>query len=184
MEAQGYVEAYSYWTFSDIFEENYFTSIPFHGGFGLLNIYGIPKPAYRAYELLHRLGENILPVKGTHETVDVWILKKTGVLQILLSNSALPKHPVKTEQVKIELQIKNKIKKAFIERIDDTHANSTQAWIAMGSPQSLSPQQVLTLEAASSLIKEPLNINVENALATIEVTIPQQGVACITLEID
>ena len=37
MEAQGYVNCYSYWTFSDIFEENYFSSIPFHGGFGLLN---------------------------------------------------------------------------------------------------------------------------------------------------
>ena len=44
MEAQGYVNCYSYWTFSDIFDENYFSSIPFHGGFGLLNIYGIPKP--------------------------------------------------------------------------------------------------------------------------------------------
>ena len=64
MEARGLVEGYSYWTFSDIFEENYFSSIPFHGGFGLLNIYGIPKPSYRAFELLHRLGENIFLSQG------------------------------------------------------------------------------------------------------------------------
>src|SRR5476651_1687358 len=57
MEAQGYVNSYSYWTFSDIFEENYFSSLPFHGGFGLLNIYGVPKPSYRAYELLHHRSE-------------------------------------------------------------------------------------------------------------------------------
>ena len=56
LEARGQVDGYSYWTFSDIFDENYFSSKPFHGGFGLLNIYGIPKPAYRAFELLHKLG--------------------------------------------------------------------------------------------------------------------------------
>ena len=56
LEANGLVQGYSYWTFSDIFEENYFPSVPFQGGFGLLNIHGIAKPAYRAYELLHELG--------------------------------------------------------------------------------------------------------------------------------
>ena len=35
------LQGYSYWTFSDIFEENYFPSVPFHGGFGLLNLHGI-----------------------------------------------------------------------------------------------------------------------------------------------
>ncbi len=56
MEARSLVEGYSFWTFSDIFEENYFPSAPFHGGFGLLNLHGIPKPTYRAFELLHNIG--------------------------------------------------------------------------------------------------------------------------------
>ena len=38
--------------------------MPYHGGFGLLNIYGIPKPAYRAYELLHRLGNEIFEIQN------------------------------------------------------------------------------------------------------------------------
>jgi len=50
MDAHGLVQGYSYWTFSDIFSENYFPSVPFHGGFGLLNLYGIAKPAYRAFQ--------------------------------------------------------------------------------------------------------------------------------------
>ncbi|MGH6612456.1 MAG: GH39 family glycosyl hydrolase, partial [Burkholderiaceae bacterium] len=29
-----FVTGYSFWTFTDIFEENYFPSVPFHGGFG------------------------------------------------------------------------------------------------------------------------------------------------------
>jgi beta-xylosidase len=44
MKARGLVQGYSFWTFSDIFEENYFPSVPFHGGFGLLNLHGIAKP--------------------------------------------------------------------------------------------------------------------------------------------
>ena len=45
-EAAGLVDCYSFWTFTDIFEENYFPSVPFHGGFGLLNVHGIPKPIH------------------------------------------------------------------------------------------------------------------------------------------
>ena len=51
----------SYWSFSDVFEEIYFDHEPFHDGFGLITINGIPKPAFRAFELLHMLpeGENV-----------------------------------------------------------------------------------------------------------------------------
>src|SRR5204862_464451 len=52
MEAAGLVECYAWWTFSDLFEEEFLSPVPFHGGFGLLTIHGIPKPAYRAFELL------------------------------------------------------------------------------------------------------------------------------------
>src|SRR6185312_9905558 len=34
LEVEPFVECYSYWTFSDLFEENYFPSAPFQGGFG------------------------------------------------------------------------------------------------------------------------------------------------------
>jgi xylan 1,4-beta-xylosidase len=183
MEARGYVEGYSYWTFSDIFEENYFSSVPFHGGFGLQNMYGIPKPAYRAYELLHRLGDEILTVEGQHETVDTWVIRKPGGLQVLVCNSALPRHPVKTEIVRVRLDNIGPIKTARIERIDDTHANPQKAWLEMGAPGSLSPLEVFTLETASSLVTEPFPVTTENNLTFLELAIPPQGIACITLEL-
>ncbi|TFZ65403.1 hypothetical protein E4631_14285 [Hymenobacter sp. UV11] len=43
----------SYWTFTDIFEEAAVPPTPFHGGFGLLNLQNIKKPAYFAYQYLH-----------------------------------------------------------------------------------------------------------------------------------
>src|SRR5207302_6970883 len=72
LEMNGLLDCYSFWTFSDLFEESYFPSMPFHGGFGLLNLHGIPKPTYRAFELLHRLGSELLHVEGRHATVDSW----------------------------------------------------------------------------------------------------------------
>jgi xylan 1,4-beta-xylosidase len=184
MEAQGYVNCYSYWTFSDIFEENYFSSIPFHGGFGLLNIYGIPKPSYRAYQLLSGIGELILPVSGTHPTADIWITIKPGALKLLITNWALPRHPIKTEMIRIHLKNVGKILSSFVERIDDTHANARQTWLEMGQPSSLTPYQVNALELASSFVKEQIHIIYEEKSAFIEIAMPPQGTACITLEIE
>jgi xylan 1,4-beta-xylosidase len=184
MEAQGYVNCYSYWTFSDIFEENYFSSIPFHGGFGLLNLYGIPKPSYRAYQLLSGIGESILPVSGKHPTADIWITIKPGILKLLITNWALPKHPIKTEIIRIHLKNVGEILSSFIERIDDTHANARQAWLEMGQPSSLTPDQVSALELASSLVKEQIHIIYEGKSAFIDINMPPQGTACITLEIE
>lgn len=182
LEARGQVQGYSYWTFSDIFEENYFPSVPFHGGFGLLTIYGIPKPAYRAYEILHRLGQDILPVQGQHPTVDLWVIHKSAILQVLLTNSALPEHPVKLELIKVQINHIARVKKAYVERIDDTHANAYASWIGMGKPGSLNPDQVHALELASALLEEPILFKFENNSVSLEIELPPQGVALITIE--
>lgn len=50
----------SYWTFTDIFEEAGPRFTPFHGGFGLLNLQGIAKPAFYAFKYLNELGDTEL----------------------------------------------------------------------------------------------------------------------------
>jgi xylan 1,4-beta-xylosidase len=183
MEVCGLVHGYSYWTLSDIFEENYFTSKPFHGGFGLLTIHGVPKPAYRAFELLHRLGEESLPVAGDHPTVDVWVTRSPGSLRILLTNGALPEHPIGTEMVRLTLSGVTTIRTAYVERIDDDHANARRAWIEMGQPDTLLPRQVAALETASALVKVPIAFSVSGDVASIDVAMPAQGTALLTVEL-
>ena len=183
MEAHGVVDGYSYWTFSDIFEENYFASKPFHGGFGLLTIHGVPKPAYRAFELLHRLGDELLRVDGHHATVDAWVTRDAAGVRVLLTNGALPRHCIQTEIVRVELAGLAGIQSAHIERIDDDHANARRAWLSMGQPESLLPRQVDALEAASALRREPVAFDVSAGVATFELALPPQGTALLTLEI-
>ena len=48
------VPTLSYWTFSDIFEEGGFWPSPWINTYGLQTKYGIPKPAYRAFQLISR----------------------------------------------------------------------------------------------------------------------------------
>lgn len=50
-------DSMSYWVFTDIFEEAGVPTKPFHGGFGLLTVQGIRKPAYFAYRYLNELGD-------------------------------------------------------------------------------------------------------------------------------
>jgi xylan 1,4-beta-xylosidase len=183
MEVRSLVEGYSYWTFSDIFEENYFASLPFHGGFGLLTIDGVPKPAYRAYELLHRLGDHILPVEGEHATVDVWVTRKEKCVTILITNGALPRHPIRTEQVVVHVHGVKQIESAFLERIDDAHANARRAWLEMGQPERLLPRQVVALEGASTLVPVPVTFQIHDDTAIFEIDVPPQGSALVTVQL-
>ena len=56
------VPVQSYWTFSDIFEEGGQKPAEFAQAFGTRTFNGIPKPVYRAMQLVKRLQEKALPV--------------------------------------------------------------------------------------------------------------------------
>lgn len=183
LEASDLVEGYSFWTFSDIFEENYFPSVPFHGGFGLLNLHGIPKPAYRAFELLHRLGTDRLLVDGLHDTVDAWVVRKPAAVSVLLANHALPRHPIETQQIHVRLtDARAQPRRAYVERIDEDHANAKRHWREMGEPDYLSAGDVERLQAASRLVQEPQGWAYEDGVIHLELALPPHAVAAVTVE--
>ena len=58
-----HLDVYSYWTFTDVFEEGGLPLIEFKNIYGMMSIGGIPKPAWRAFQLLHEhAGDTRLPV--------------------------------------------------------------------------------------------------------------------------
>ena len=183
MGVHGLVDGYSFWTFSDIFEENYFPSVPFHGGFGLLNIHGIAKPVYRAFQLLHRLGDQLFPVVGEHETVAAWGVRKEYAFTLLLVNQAMPRHSIYTELVELTLAKASEPLAVFVERIDDDHANPQKRWVELGKPDYLSAYEVESLKASSELVKEPLEWKYEQGNVYLKLSMPPQSVAAITLEL-
>lgn len=181
LEANGLVQGYSYWTFSDIFEENYFPSVPFHGGFGLLNLHGIAKPSYRAYQLLHGLGTDLMQLEGKHETVDAWLVRGEKSATFMLTNFALPRHPIATETVSFVLKGAPSVASATIQRIDLDHANAKRRWEQLGKPEYLSAEMVAELDALSRLQTEVQPVVRDGETLRLEVTMPPQAVAAIQL---
>jgi xylan 1,4-beta-xylosidase len=182
LEANGLVQAYSYWTFSDIFEENYFPSVPFHGGFGLLNIHGIAKPTYRAFELLHQLGTETLRVEGSHPTLDAWVVRRGTEAMIVVTNFALPRQPINTETVRVVLRHDAAPIKATLQRIDEHHANAKRLWLALGAPEYLDAEQIAQLQVASRMQRSAQEFRHVDGHIEIEVVMPALGIAAVTLQ--
>lgn len=181
-EAKSLVEGYSFWTFTDIFEEHCFQSRPFHGGFGLLTLHGIPKPAYRAFELLHQVGKRQSLVDGLHETVDCNVISKESSVTIVLTNHATPGHSIETEHVEITLSNAREPIAAHLERIDLDHANPKRLWEEMGRPEYLRSKDVAQLHEASRLVKKKQSLSYRNKSIHLQVSLPAHAVAAITID--
>jgi xylan 1,4-beta-xylosidase len=178
------VHCYSWWTFSDIFEENYFSSKPFHGSFGLQTIHGIAKPTYRAMQLLHDLGNERLAVEGSHPTVDAWAVRSGDAhVDLLLGNHAFPRQDIATEAVTWHVRSPRRAKSARVRRVDDDHCNSRQAWLDMGSPGYLDARQVAELDDASQLKAEPVAIDARDDGFDISLDLPPHGIAAVRVEL-
>ena len=148
----------SYWVFTDIFEEPGPRYTPFHGGFGLLTIQGINKPAFYAYQFLNKLGQTEL----VNDDSRSWVTKNAhGDIQMLLwdftytlpdstnnQNFYIKDLPAKSKgKVKINLanvpagKYTMEIYKCGY-RVNDAYTN----YLDMGKPGQLSRQQVEKLK--------------------------------------
>ena len=88
-KCEGMADMFSYWTYTDVFEETAPPPAPFHGGFGLFNVQSIPKPSYYAYRFLSRLGNAELNCADP----EAWVCRSDGEVQALLWNIVQPDIP-------------------------------------------------------------------------------------------
>jgi len=69
-------------------------------------------------------------------------------------------------------------------RIDDRHSNSYEVWKKIGSPQNPTPVQITELEKAGQLqaIGKTQKIKTEAGTATMNISLPRQGVALLKFD--
>ncbi|MDP9008789.1 MAG: glycosyl hydrolase family 39 [Pseudomonadota bacterium] len=171
----GLTDMMSYWTFSDVFEEQGVVRRPFYGGFGLIAAGGVPKPAFNAFKMLHQLGVERLDADSDHALVTQ---RADGTLVIALWNYAPPgENGVPTT---ISLRLPHAAVSARLLRLDADHGDAGGEYARMGSPQYPTAAQLHALTEASALpASEDLAIENErvsvslppNGLATVEVTL-------------
>lgn len=185
LEARGLTAGYSWWTFTDVFEEDYFASAPFHGGFGLVTVYGVPKPSYRAFEILHRLGTDLVyAMEDVHPTVNAWVIRQPtpGDLTVVLTNHALPRHDIADAHVHIALGGVAQPVGVTTRRIDATHCNAKARWRALGSATYLDRATVEDLNNVSRLVAESQAWTYQDGTVHIELDLPPHAVASVTVD--
>jgi xylan 1,4-beta-xylosidase len=173
LESIGLVDSLAYWTFTDIFEENGAGQEPFHGGFGMINQHGIPKPTMHAYRMLNALGDElVLQERGFVVTR----ASKSGKVSSLIYHypqdvsltipASFDTRDVadatlklgRDEPLNIELTGLPPGSAWSLEVIDEDHGSAIPAWASMGGPNNLSRQEVerVTSAANAGLIEEVL----------------------------
>jgi xylan 1,4-beta-xylosidase len=185
-QCDGLTEAMSYWSFSDVFEEQGVIKTPFYGGFGLVAEDGIPKPALNAFAMLHQLGNRRISVDSDSALAT---RRSDGALAIALWNYAPafgtgatytppPANigPSKTFTVKINGASPNAPVQLW--RLDTDHGNVMKTFDAMGRPAFPTREQITQLRAAGKPFP-PQNLALTNGALTI--TVPPQGLVLIKL---
>jgi xylan 1,4-beta-xylosidase len=173
-QCDGLVQEMSYWTFSDVFEEGGVVREPFYGGYGLLAVGGVPKPAFNAFALLHQLGEQRFAADPEGSLVT---RRSDGALVIALWNyrevdgSGVPR--------RVTLTFRNvPAGTASVQTLDAAHGNVNAAYAELDAPRYPTAAQLKLLRAAAAL-PAPASRSIESGTLTLD--IPVDGLALVTV---
>jgi len=174
-QCDGLVDSMSYWTFSDVFEEQGVVKTPFYGGYGLLAADGIPKPAFNAFKLLHNLGEERISLDSDSALLT---RRKNGSLVLAIWNYTPPEQSGSPRTITLHLK-GTKAKLALISRLDHDHGDFHSVYEKMGAPRYPSQTQIGELREAAEL-PPPEVRQIKNDEVTL--TLPGHGLAVIELK--
>jgi xylan 1,4-beta-xylosidase len=147
-QCDGLADMLSYWTLSDVFEEQGVIKRPFYGGYGLIAEDGLPKPAFNAFTLLHRLGDRRVDLDSASALVT---RRDDGTWAIAVWNLWLPEERGTPKMITIRIKGKENGIPASIYRLDPAHGSIIAAYEAMGRPTHPDPLQRDALRRAAAL---------------------------------
>ncbi|WP_374055809.1 helix-turn-helix domain-containing protein [Rossellomorea sp. FM04394] len=195
LDSIGKVRSLGFWTFTDIFEEFLAGTSIFHGGFGLMNMQGLKKPSYYAYYLLNKLGGQLV-TKGenyivTKQNDDIQILafNYSHVDQLFMEgdwSGMTEKNRYSVfelkEQISLELTLQNVSGnyKYTHYQLDRNHGSVFDEWLAMGAPESPSPEEIDYLAKRSGPTIQTEQLVVDSPFQ-VTFDIPSFGVQLVTL---
>jgi xylan 1,4-beta-xylosidase len=173
-QCDGLVDMMSYWTFSDVFEEQGVVKTPFYGGFGLIAAGGIPKPAFNAFALLHHLGDERIDLNS-----DSALLTRTkdGALVLAVWNYAPPEKEGAPRTFTLRFK-GTRASEAQVSVVDPQHGDMRPTYLKMDSPRYPTQAQIEELRKAAQL-SPPETRPLSNGELTL--TLPSYGLAVVTL---
>lgn len=175
-QCDGLVNEMSYWTFSDVFEEQGVVKEPFYGGFGLIAAGGIPKASYAVFQLLHRLGNSRLNVYS--ESVIVTRRADNSLVLAAWNLTAPEKTSGAPKAITLHLQHLAPGARAYISQVDHDHGDPRSAYEKMGSPRYPTRAQLSELRKAAEL-PAPEVRDLHNG--ELKLSIPPQGLLVVEM---
>jgi xylan 1,4-beta-xylosidase len=172
----GLLDMLSYWTFSDVFEEQGVVKSPFYGGFGLIAEGGIPKPSFNAFKILHLLGDQRVAIDSDSVLAT---RRKDGALVLAVWNLGKVGETGAERQFTLQLKGARRNAQAKIYRVDTTHGDPLPAYQRMGSPVDPTQKQIEELKRAA-MLPLPEAATVENGQITLQV--PGNGLAVVEIK--
>ncbi|MBT8227050.1 MAG: xylan 1,4-beta-xylosidase [Dactylosporangium sp.] len=182
------VDSFSYWTFSDVFEEAGIPTALFHGGFGLLTHRQIKKPTYHLYAFMARLGDQILTRGPDHlvtrdatgrVTVLAWApVDVTGRAPVTGGHPLRLSIPLGAQQPGVPAPAS-----AFVLRssVSEEAGNAWRAWCELGCPASPRPRQLETLREAAEPARDHRRLPVVGGRIDLDLTLARHEVTLVEI---
>jgi xylan 1,4-beta-xylosidase len=157
----------SFWTFSDVFEEDGPKREPFDGGFGLLAMGGIKKPSYAAFSLLHQLGQERIPL----DAPDILVTRRADHTRAIAAWKLVdPDKKGNTRRIKLKISGVRPNAAVAITRVDADHANTLATYQNMGHPRNPTEAQVRELNAVADP-NPPQNVQLHDGQLDLQIPI-------------
>lgn len=164
----------------------------FNGDFGLINVYGVPKPGYRALQLMHEAGSDRVNTTsvGTgscSDTIGVLALRNGSQMMVIVYSQVARGLPIQDScDVTLLLNAATRPSHSTLRRIDADHANPRKRWLELGAPQWPSPTQNEDILNASKMVAEPAPFTAAMGAAergsawSLDLKVPAQGVVGVS----
>ncbi|MEO3747678.1 xylan 1,4-beta-xylosidase [Plantactinospora sp. B5E13] len=190
------VDSFSYWTFSDMFEEVGIPTALFHGGFGLLTHRQVKKPTYHLYAFMARLGDEIL-ARGSDHLVT---RDRDGRVTVLAwaPVDVTGRDPVDRHELRLSIPVGPAVADpagsldggsdpargwAFVQRhtVDEEQGNAWTAWAELGRPRSPRPRQLDALREAAEPGRRHHRLPVVAGRVDLDLTLTRHEVTLVEI---
>ena len=137
---------FAYWCLSDIYDQVGYGAETFHGNYGMLNLQGLRKPAYHAFQLLSMLGTERLTLhaEGTTALCNAIATRSDRGQQVMV-------YADQAVDIQVCLPPNTQSPALRLYQITPEQNNIVRLWEQMGSPAYLHRDQLRDLQSRNIL---------------------------------
>ncbi len=168
-------EAYSYWTFGDVFEEQGVPDSLFHGGFGMVAHGNIPKPTFWTFYFFKQL--KLFGADCVYRDDEAVIVKNdNGYAGILWNIDG------EDEEREYSFGFPDGGEYTLVcKTVDETCCNPLKLWHDIGEPAYPTKAETELIKSSAQPLVESAVIKTENKNAAVNVRVKKNGVVYFTL---